>query len=116
MFNIQSTIDNRQSKQSIIVALSLAMMMGLASCNALPNIGEPDLAVKPMYCTMRVGLTRQLTTSEGSDGVTWAALDTLKATVDENGLVTARDTGVTYIRATRNRKDAICTVTIVPYN
>ena len=99
-----------------IVALLLATIGVFSSCNSLPNIGEPDLATKPMYCTVRVGLTRQLTTSEGSEGVKWTALDTLKATVDENGLVTARDTGVTYIRASLNKKDAICTVTIIPYD
>ena len=65
-----------------------------------------------------VNATEQLSAAVQSDGttdgkVTWSSTDEAVATVDVNGLVTARAKGETIIQAEKDGKEAKCEVTVI---
>jgi uncharacterized protein YjdB len=80
------------------------------------------VTVNPSSASIVTGTTQQLTatTTDSSNSVltgrtvTWASSNTVSATVDANGLVTAVATGTATITATSEGKSGTATITVTP--
>ncbi len=94
-------------RSSLLLALVMALAVGLVSCNFFTNPVLTSISVTPNSPTVVVGGTQQLTaTGVNDDGsssnvtVTWMSSDVTVATIDANsGLAAAVKAGTTTITA-----------------
>lgn len=82
-----------------------------------PEVSVETVSVAPAELNLTVGGTGTLTATVGPDtatnkAVTWTSSDTNIATVDENGLVTAKSEGTATIIATAGGVSDSCAVTV----
>ena len=92
----------------------------VGSSNERPNVAVTSVVLEQIYCNLLVNETAQLiaTVNPGyaaNKAVTWTSSNNNVATVDANGLVTAKSAGTTIITVTTadGGKTATCTVNVV---
>ena len=74
------------------------------------SLSGPIVAIVEQTDTLVVGETKQLTLSVAVSGVEWTSSADTVASVNYRGIVTAVDTGVAVITATRLPSVSTCTV------
>lgn len=81
-------------------------------------MGETDIVLQPMSCTLAEGKTRQLTVSQGTASE-WYSDNSAVATVSTTGMVTAQtlpddtDSVTVKIAARVESRTATCTVLVI---
>ena len=89
-----------------------------ASCTVTVTTAITSLTVSPTSKTLKTGETVQLTAaknpSNATEGITWTSSNSSVATVNQNGLVTAKGSGTATItvKSSTGGKSATCTITV----
>ena len=89
-----------------------------ASCTVTVTTAITSLTVSPTSKTLKTGETVQLTAaknpSTATEGITWTSSNSSVATVNQNGLVTAKGSGTATItvKSSTGGKSATCTITV----
>ncbi|MCR4991646.1 MAG: Ig-like domain-containing protein, partial [Lachnospiraceae bacterium] len=100
-------------KYRVLLGFVLALVMAVILC---PFYTEVQAAKTPKLNTkaetIQLGETLKLTLKNAKGTIKWGSADKNIATVDENGLVTARSSGTVKVYAKYSGKKYYCTITV----
>lgn len=102
--------NNTGSDREAVIKIS--SIDGSKSANVTIKQNSISITVSPSSVTMHYDETKQLTATPSA--TSWSVEDDFIATVDGNGLVTARHIGSTNVIASRGGSQASCRITVTP--